>query len=220
MYFASVTTCFSRTQYIAAFRIEILARWWGVVRREEQKPASVTPVRVVGESPRTGNGGRSFTGRAYRGRARDGGGRIVSSGVRKGGRGRRGGVECAVCATERAAECAVRPIPVSRASFHQRGPLLCARKVPAEYIVGGTHARTTSFGDLRRRCLSSPPSGPRTRSTAVGLFEDSAQIARDRSYQWSTFAAGHVSFAVSSSPFLSSPFDSSPLFSDIDERAI
>lgn len=34
----------------------------------------------------------------------------------------------------------------------QRGPLLCAPKVPAEYIVGGTHARTTSFGDLRRRC--------------------------------------------------------------------
>lgn len=177
MYLTNVATCFSRTQYIAAFESKFSYAGGGSFG-EEQKLASVTPGIVGGES-RTGNGAefRAFFYRPSVPRlSRDGGGRIVSSGVRKGDEGW-GEVGCAVCATERAAECAVRPILVSRASFHQRGPLLCARKVPAEYIVGGTHARTTSFGDLRRRCLSSPPSGLRTRSTAAGLFEDSAQIA-------------------------------------------
>lgn len=56
-----------------------------------------------------------------------------------------------MCATEQLVQCAVRPIQKPWVPFHQRGPLLCARKVTAEYIVGDTQARTSSFCNSRSR---------------------------------------------------------------------
>lgn len=56
-----------------------------------------------------------------------------------------------ICATEQLVQCAVRPIQKPWVPFHQRGPLLCARKVTAEYIVGDTQARTSSFCNSRSR---------------------------------------------------------------------
>lgn len=117
----------------------------------QSTPEQKVALRVVsGGRLRAGSGAgseRSFTGWGYRDSPMVGIQPYRVAFERGVGR-----VERAVCAAERPAECAVRPIQISWASFHQRGSLLCARKVLAEYIVGGTHAHTTSFGDLRRRC--------------------------------------------------------------------
>ena len=80
-------------------------------------------------------------------------GRLVPTGyrVQNGMEGKFGMVGRRICATEQLVQCAVRPIQKPWVPFHQRGSLLCARKVIAEYIVGDTRSRTSFFCDSRFR---------------------------------------------------------------------
>lgn len=80
----------------------------------------------------------------------------------------------AICASEQLVQCAVRPIQIPRAPFHQRASLLCTRKVATEYIVGGTQARTSSFCDpqplrtfARHRAPFSQVVPPKTQPSAI-----------------------------------------------------